>query len=116
MASNLEKKFRLYWQGIGGPPLVPEFRFHPTRRWRSDFAHPGARVLIELEGIFFRPTQGKSRHQTGTGYREDCEKYNEAQFHHWDVFRLTTVDVPTLERLAQFIRWREKIFQNSTSQ
>jgi very-short-patch-repair endonuclease len=30
--------------------LEREYRFHHERRWRADFAHVEARVLIEIEG------------------------------------------------------------------
>ena len=106
MASSLEAKFALYWRAIQGPTLVPEHRFHPTRKWRFDFAHPASRVAAELEGGIW--TGG--RHTRGSGYRGDCEKYNEATLAHWAVFRLTSVQVNELERIAAFIRLREKIF------
>ena len=48
--SRLEAKFALYWRGLGGPPLEREFRFHPERKWRADFAHIESRTLIEIEG------------------------------------------------------------------
>ena len=28
----------------------PEYRFHPVRRWRFDFANPEYKVAIEFEG------------------------------------------------------------------
>ena len=102
--SHLEKRFALYWQAVGGAPLVPEHKFHPTRRWRFDFAHPGAKVAIEVEGGQW--TGG--RHTRGGGYQGDCEKYNEAQIHGWVVFRLTgsQITVPEIERIRDFLRTR----------
>jgi len=29
---------------------VPEFKFHPVRKWRADFAFPAHMILIEIEG------------------------------------------------------------------
>ena len=48
--SRLERRFADLWRAAGGPPLEAEFRFHPQRRWRADFAHVPSRTLIEIEG------------------------------------------------------------------
>jgi hypothetical protein len=37
--SKLERRFELLWRILNGPELVREFQFHPTRKWRADFAH-----------------------------------------------------------------------------
>jgi len=74
-SSRLEAKFALYWRALGGPPLVPEFRFNPQRRWRADFAHIESRTLIEIEGglhIF-----GGGRHNRPAGFIAAAEKYLE---------------------------------------
>ena len=64
----------------------PEYRFHPKRRWRFDFANPEYKVAIEFEGGIW--TGG--RHTRGTGYKNDCDKYNAAQLLGWRVLRYTT--------------------------
>lgn len=46
----LEDHFLMLWKAVGGPPLEREYRFHAERRWRADFAHLQARVLIEVKG------------------------------------------------------------------
>lgn len=33
-----------------GIDIIPEYRFHPTRKWRFDFAIPHIKVAIEIEG------------------------------------------------------------------
>ena len=68
------------------PGVVPEFSFHPERRWRFDYAFPDKMVALEIEG----GTWAKSRHTTGKGYREDCIKYSEAAILGWVVIRATT--------------------------
>ncbi len=45
--SRLERRFADLWRAAGGPKLEAEFRFHPQRRWRADFAHVPSRTLIE---------------------------------------------------------------------
>lgn len=65
--------------------VVREFKFHPTRKWRADFAIPDKMILIEIEGGVW--IQG--RHQTGTGFSADCEKYSHAALLGYKVFRFT---------------------------
>jgi len=59
-----------------------------VRKWRFDYAHPKSKIAIEIEGI--NPHK-MGRHQTFVGYSKDCEKYNQAQFMGWKVYRLTQV-------------------------
>ena len=68
-------------QGLG---FTTEHRFHPTRRWRLDWALPDHLVAVELEGLCYGR---KSRHTTIAGYEGDCEKYNAAQLLGWRVLR-----------------------------
>ena len=49
--------------------------------------------MFELEG----GTWTGGRHTRGTGFRDDCEKYNAAGAFGWRVFRLTG---ESLKRLA----------------
>lgn len=66
-----------------------EFRFHPLRRWRFDYAWPASLVALEIEGGQFV----KGRHQRPTGFEKDCEKYNAASILGWTVIRATTTMV-----------------------
>jgi very-short-patch-repair endonuclease len=85
-AAQLRGAFESAWKEAQGPELHEEFYFNPNRRWRFDFAHVETRVAIEIEGGVF--TQG--RHTRGSGFEDDCEKYNCATAMGWRVFRLTT--------------------------
>lgn len=67
-------------------PFVKEYRFHPKRKWRFDFAITTKKIAIEYEGIY---GGGKSRHTTTEGYTGDTEKYNEAAKLGWTVLRYT---------------------------
>ena len=60
-----------------------EYRFHPTREWRFDFAIPAVRVAIEVEGGVWNG----GRHFRPEGYLRDMEKYNEAAACGWLVIR-----------------------------
>lgn len=64
----------------------PEFRFHPIRRWRFDFALTEHRIGLEIEGGHW---MGKG-HTGGKHFESDIRKYNEAAKMGWRVFRFTT--------------------------
>lgn len=68
---------------------VREFRFHPTRRWRFDYAIPKHKIAIEFEGGIWI----KGRHNRGKGFCDDCIKYNEAVKLGWRVLRYTTESI-----------------------
>jgi very-short-patch-repair endonuclease len=82
--SNLERRFELIWRALDGPELEVEFRFHPIRRWRADYAHIESRTLIELEGGVWVG----GRHNRASGFVKDAEKYLEAALGGWRVVRL----------------------------
>jgi very-short-patch-repair endonuclease len=63
-----------------------DYRFHPTRKWRFDFAFLDIKIAVEIEG----GTYINGRHTRGKGYRNDCEKYNAAAVLGWTVLRYTT--------------------------
>ncbi len=83
----------------GLPAPVPEFRFHPTRKWRFDFAWPDVPILImrgnsggfccrlamEIDGAVWK----QGRHTRGAGYIADMEKLNAAAMAGWLVLRYT---------------------------
>jgi very-short-patch-repair endonuclease len=66
-------------------PLEREYKFHPDRRWRFDFAWRDIDVAIEVEG----GTWQHGRHNRPQGYENDAEKYNEATRLGWRVYRFT---------------------------
>lgn len=76
---------QLELSGITG--WLREHRFHPTRKWRFDFAHPEKLIAVEVEGVTCWGAIG--RHQNPKGYEADCEKYAEALILGWRVLRVT---------------------------
>lgn len=64
---------------------VKEYKFHPTRRWRFDYAIPKYKIALEVEGGVW--TGG--RHIRAQGFLGDMEKYNMATLMGWRVFRTT---------------------------
>lgn len=69
--------------------VVKEFRFHPQRRWRFDYALPEYKIALEVEGGVW--TGG--RHTSPKGFLGDIEKYNTATLMGWRVFRTTPDDL-----------------------
>ena len=68
--------FALQCKLAGIPEPIPEYTFHPIRKWRADFCFLDARLLMEVEGGVFK--DGGGRHNRGKGFRDDLEKYAEA--------------------------------------
>lgn len=103
--SHLAAKFIQLWHLLGGPPLEQEYRFHPRRRWRFDFALPARKLAIEINGGVW--TSG--RHTRGQGYLRDREKVNAAQLAGWRVFELGTgqVSAGSVRQIVEFIRSQE---------
>jgi len=84
-ASQLEETLAFQMKVIGLPVPVREYRFHPPRRWRFDFAFEAQRIAVECEG----GTWTNGRHTRGTGFQKDAEKYNQAALDGWKVLRFT---------------------------
>jgi len=95
-----------------------EYKFHPTRRWKADFAwiseieadcdcrncgnqhfsggiggEASKRIMLEVNGGTYM--QGKSRgaHSRGSRQREDYEKWSEASLMGWTVLLVDSKDV-----------------------
>ena len=69
----------------GLPEPETELKFSADRKWRFDFAWPGYRIALEIEG----GTWASGRHTRGKGYEADCLKYSEAAILGWLVLRVT---------------------------
>lgn len=82
-----------------------EFLFHPTRKWRVDFAWPEFMVLVEIEGL----TPQGGRHQRLPGFEADAVKYGEAQRLGFTVVRLT----PTAVRTGAGVRLVADVLQRA---
>ena len=85
MSANL---LHMQMRSVGLEPET-EFRFHSSRRWRSDFAFPEAKILIEYEGGIW----GYGRHNRASGFERDCEKYSTAAAMGYRVLRFTVGQV-----------------------
>ena len=83
---HLEKTFEFQLKAAGlAQGWVAEHQFHPSRKWRLDFANPAIKLAIEIEG----GTHSNGRHNRGTGYENDAIKYNNLAAMGWTLFRFT---------------------------
>lgn len=99
--SNRELHFWRLWKllavskrGAGkGPVPMPEtqYRFHPTRKWRFDFAWPAERVAVEIHGGTWQ--RGRSGHTGGAGVQRDADKARAATLLGWRLLAYTSVDL-----------------------
>jgi very-short-patch-repair endonuclease len=65
------------------PDPIPEFKFHPTRKWRIDYAWPDVKLAVEIEGGAFC----RGRHTRGAGFVADLEKYDALTEAGWALLR-----------------------------
>lgn len=77
--------FTVFCKNELGYEPVREFRFHPTRKWRFDYAIPVLKIAIECDGGVW--TGG--RHVSPQGYLKDMEKFNAAAELGWVVLKFT---------------------------
>lgn len=83
---------KIYEQLLGGEWWA-EWPFHPTRKWRFDYAYPELKIAIEVDGGIFIG----GRHSGGVGQLKDMEKGNAACAMGWYVFHTTPEDMHDLE-------------------
>lgn len=68
-----------------GVECVKEYKFHPTRKWRFDFAIPEHKIAIEIDGGVWN----YGRHNRAQGYLADMKKFNAAASLGWIVLKFT---------------------------
>ena len=101
---------RLYRQIVNDqlPTPAREFPFHPTRKWRVDFAWLDQALIAEFEGAVF----GKGRHTRGMGFSDDTEKYNAAVLLGWRVLRFTHLQIQdrsAVKTIAEALAWNGQL-------
>jgi very-short-patch-repair endonuclease len=68
-----------------GVECVKEYQFHPTRKWRFDYAIPVHKIAVEVDGGVWIG----GRHNRASGYIKDLEKFNAAGSMGWTVLKFT---------------------------
>lgn len=90
-----------YWANEHKVTLEKEYRFCEGRKYKSDYAIPSLKILIEYEGGIFMQRGGHNSH---TGIQRDIDKYALAHTLGYTVIRLTAINYTTvLEQLNQLI-------------
>ena len=82
-----------------------EYRFHPVRKFRLDYAWVDAKVGLEVDGGIW--TGGA--HGRGTGIVRDQEKTNLAAGLGWRILRCTPSKLfadETIDYIARALEWR----------
>ena len=74
------------WLSFKNIKFVRQFQPFKDRRFKCDFFLPDYNVVIEIEGGQWI----NGRHQRGTGYKNDIEKYNMITLAGYKILRLTT--------------------------
>lgn len=88
----------------GLPEYKREYRFMKERQWPFDFAWPDQKIALEIQGGTW--VKGSRSHAGGTGYENDCQKYNEATIRGWAVLKVTG----DMVKNGRFISYLERMF------
>lgn len=68
-----------------GIECIKEYQFHPSRKWRFDYAFAEQKVAVEVDGGVWIG----GRHNRPKGYIRDMEKFNAAAAMGWVVLKFT---------------------------
>jgi very-short-patch-repair endonuclease len=88
-----------------GVECVKEHLFHPTRKWRFDYAIPSHKIAIEVDGGVWV----NGRHNRPAGYLKDLDKFNAAASMGWLVLKFTPDELlksATLDLIRETIKNR----------
>lgn len=88
----------------GLPEPAGEFRFHPVRKWRFDFAFLAERIAVEVDGGVWN----NGGHVRGKYFIECADKRNEAQRLGWRVFSFQPGDLKSGKAMAFLCQIMEK--------
>lgn len=87
-------------QAHGLPLPEAEHKFHPTRKWRFDFAWPDFKVALENDGGVWI----NGGHNRGSGWKKDTDKRNTAAELGWRLLRCTPNTLCTLATIESVRR------------
>lgn len=86
--------------------FLSEFIFHPTRKWRFDFAHPIKKLAVEIEGGVWR--RGGGAHSHPTNIMRDIEKSNNATLLGWHLLRFTDKEIRSGDSIQMTLDFLKK--------
>ena len=101
--TELEDTLYFQLQSVLEPAVTVEreYKFHPIRMWRADFALPEYHVLVEVQGGIYKPHTG---HNTPSGLIRDYKKANEAAILGWCYLQFDRAAIESGEALNTIIR------------
>ena len=70
-------------KAVGLPAPEREYKFHPTRKWRFDFAWPEKKLAVEIQGGLYV----NGGHNRGAAMEKEYEKLGEAMKMGWNVYQ-----------------------------
>jgi hypothetical protein len=89
-----------------------EYKFHPVRRWRFDYAIPEIKVAVEYHGHAGFIRTGASGHSTIKGLTNDCEKMNAAHALGWRVLAFTALHFTHKDRMKHNLTGPQETVMN----
>lgn len=100
---SIDRRFIEYVKVSLGLDVIAEFKFHPTRRWRNDYAILSHGIIIEVEGGAWIG----GRHTSGYGFLNDMVKYNEVTCMGYKLIRTTPTELFSAKTLDNIKRLSE---------
>lgn len=94
-------------KGLGLPVPIPEYQFHPDRKWRIDYAWPDRKLAVEVEGGVYC----RGRHVRINGFLGDVEKYNALTMAGWALLRFTWKQMrngEAIDLIQEFLEERQE--------
>lgn len=98
---DLEETLLQQIQLAGLPEPEREYKFHPDRKWRFDFAWPDLMIATECNG----GTWNYGRHNRGSSIGSDYEKVNTAQALGWRVYQFTVDQIESQYAITFLMEW-----------
>ena len=98
---DLQLDLSHFWKVYGIPEPVAEFKFHPKRRWKFDWAWVDRKIACEVDGGLW--VAGGGRHNRPVTMIKDNEKFNNAALLGWRILKFTPQQFRNGEA-AEFIK------------
>lgn len=97
----MKLKFEKQCEICGLPQPIPEYKFHPTRKWRVDWYFPQYHLAIEQEGGIWII----GRHNRPASMIRDMGKYNELTIRGIFLLRFTPKQIKNGEAVSQIFKF-----------
>lgn len=91
--------------------VVEEYMFHPSRKWRLDFAFVNFKVAVEIHGGTFKRKGGRGAHSRGARQHNDFDKSNEAQRLGWIVLQFDSAHLCSTVKRKKVVEYITEILK-----